>query len=69
MKCDNIYCVYWKNNQCIYDDTEIDLQGRCILCKYVDVDENTLRELRESQRKNIEPFEEKYRPLFHSNEN
>ena len=51
MKCENMYCVYWQNNECILEDVSLDILGACDSCIYVDIDEKVLNEYRLKQLK------------------
>ena len=47
MRCENIFCIYWsKENICILDETELDINGTCTNCIYVDLDEYMLLHIR-----------------------
>ena len=52
MKCENIFCVYWRGRECLLDNITLDIQGKCECCVYVDIDDNVLREQRKKQLKN-----------------
>lgn len=49
MLCENCFCIYWSESGCILDDIDLDIQGKCNCCIYVDINEDTLKELRETQ--------------------
>lgn len=49
MKCENEYCVYWKNNRCILDEISLDILGACKCCIYVDIDNDVLEQYRKKQ--------------------
>ena len=54
MTCENIFCIYQRNNQCILEKINLDIMGACADCIYVDTDQKTLMELKENQLRNIE---------------
>lgn len=54
MTCENILCIYQKNNKCILNEINLDITGTCVNCIYVDLSEETLSELKANQLKNIE---------------
>lgn len=64
MKCANIYCVFWNNNQCIFDNIEIDVNGHCDLYKHVEISDTQLQNLRKEERKHLVPFDDKYIDFF-----
>lgn len=42
MKCENVFCIYWKNDACRLKRVSLDIQGMCKECEYVSVDEKAL---------------------------
>ena len=42
MQCENIFCIYWEENECILDNITLDIKGICQSCIYVDVQKNEL---------------------------
>ena len=54
VRCENIFCIYWANNEkCVLDEIELDIQGRCNSCIYVDIDDGVIMKSREKQLKRI----------------
>lgn len=50
MRCENLFCIYWsKENICILDKIELDIQGRCESCIYVDIEESSLSNIRKTK--------------------
>ena len=47
MRCENLFCIYWKDSNCILDEISLDIMGCCCSCIYVDIDEEMLRQKRE----------------------
>ena len=45
MKCENIFCVYNKDNECI-TEPEIGINGFCEACIYVDAEREYLDKLK-----------------------
>ena len=43
MICENIFCVYNKEENCVLGDVELDIQGKCTSCEYVDIDDEYLK--------------------------
>ncbi len=54
MTCENIFCIYQRNNECILEEISLDIIGICDNCIYVDIDTKMLNELKENQLRNIE---------------
>lgn len=46
MNCENNFCIYWEDGNCELDEISLDIQGRCMECIYVDIDEEVLSENR-----------------------
>ena len=42
MICENIFCIYWKDEKCLLKEICLDIQGNCKNCIYVDIDETLL---------------------------
>lgn len=54
MRCENLFCIYWsKENLCSLDEIELDIQGSCSSCIYIDLDSSTLLQIREQQLRRI----------------
>ncbi|MBQ3183270.1 MAG: hypothetical protein IJB57_06350 [Clostridia bacterium] len=43
MICENVFCIYNKDEGCIVEEIELDIQGKCTSCEYVDVDDEYLK--------------------------
>ena len=54
MICENIFCIYQRNNECILEEINLDITGACADCIYVDIGQKQLNELKENQLRNIE---------------
>ena len=48
MRCENLFCIYWKENGCTLEKISLDIQGICQDCVYATLDEALL----EKERKN-----------------
>lgn len=46
MRCENIFCIYWKNEECILDEVSLDIMGNCQDCIYVDIEDDVLENYR-----------------------
>ena len=54
MKCENLYCIYEKDGECILDEIEINASGMCGECILVSMHFEALDKLKEIQRKEFE---------------
>ena len=54
MRCENLFCVYWINDNCSLDEIYLDIQGSCQSCIYVDINENDLESYRRNHFKKYE---------------
>lgn len=46
MECENIFCIYYSNNNCLLEQISLDIQGNCKCCIYVDIDSKDLEQHR-----------------------
>lgn len=46
MKCENCFCIYQRNNYCSLTEVELDIQGQCKECIYIDLEKETLEKLK-----------------------
>ena len=44
MKCENIFCVYQKNDECSLEEIELDILGQCRECIYIDLPDDIINE-------------------------
>ena len=51
MKCENLFCIYNDKDECILDTVELDIQGKCLDCIYVEIEEDYLRSKKKEQLK------------------
>ncbi len=42
MKCENKFCIYFSDNECILEEVELDIQGSCTKCIYINLSEKEL---------------------------
>lgn len=54
MFCENIFCVYQRNGQCVLNEIALDITGSCAHCIYVDIGQKKLEETKETQLRKIE---------------
>lgn len=45
--CENEFCIYQKQGNCILDNIQLDKQGCCLDCIYIDIEENELNKFKE----------------------
>lgn len=46
MLCENLFCIYYSDEECILDEIELDICGNCKCCIYVDIPEKQLAKKR-----------------------
>ena len=46
MKCENIFCIYWSEGICSINEVSLDIQGSCVDCIYVDIEDEYLQKKR-----------------------
>lgn len=46
MQCENLFCVYWADHECILNNITLDIKGVCQSCIYVDIKESDLYNFR-----------------------
>lgn len=51
--CENFFCIYWRDRQCILDSISIDCLGICEDYTMVDIDEDYLRKKRTEKLKEL----------------
>ena len=53
LSCENEFCIYQKQGHCILNSVNLDIQGNCLECIYVDIDEETLNNMKEKKLKDL----------------
>lgn len=53
LSCENEFCIYQKQGTCILESVQLDIQGNCIDCIYINVEEDTLNNLKEKLLKDL----------------
>lgn len=53
LSCANEFCIYQKQGTCILENVQLDTQGNCVDCIYINVEENTLNNLKEKLLKKL----------------
>lgn len=56
MHCENLFCIYWENNECTLEEISLDIQGNCQGCIYVDLEEKLLKNKREELLNKLESY-------------
>lgn len=54
--CQNEFCIYQNSGECILENIQLDIQGNCADCIYINIEENVLNELKEKHLKNLNDF-------------
>ena len=44
--CENEFCIYQKQGKCILESIQLDIRGNCIECICVNIEENSLNNLK-----------------------
>ncbi len=55
--CQNVFCIYWKQEHCLLDRLSIDQQGLCTNCIYVDIPDSYLDKKRSHLRAELKSSE------------
>ena len=45
--CENEFCIYQKQGNCILESVQLDMRGNCAECIYINVEENDLNNMKE----------------------
>ncbi len=53
MTCENIFCIYQRNNECVLEEINLDITGTCVDCIYVDIGQKKLKKIKDNQLRNI----------------
>ena len=56
MKCENFFCIYQENDECILDEISIDITGACGSCIYIDIPISDLNKYKTTLRNKIENY-------------
>jgi len=49
LSCENEFCIYQKQGNCILKNVQLDTQGNCVDCTCINIEENTLTDLKEKR--------------------
>ncbi len=47
ISCENKFCIYEKQGKCILERIELDIQGSCMECIYINIEEDILNKLKD----------------------
>ena len=47
LSCENEFCIYQKQGICILESIQLDIQGNCMDCIYVNIEESVLNNLKD----------------------
>lgn len=50
MRCENKFCIYQSQNECIYNDVELDRNGTCKKCIKIKLNDEELKNLKEDSK-------------------
>ncbi len=64
MLCENTFCIYYSDHNCLRDDITLDIEGRCMQCRYVTIDEENLEKLRAKMREERRIFDLYYSEIM-----
>lgn len=53
VNCENEFCIYQKQGTCILDSVQLNVQGNCVDCIYINVEKNLLNDLKENLLKEL----------------
>ena len=56
MKCENLFCVYQENGECLLDEISIDIAGQCDSCIYIDIPNSDLNKYKTNLRNKMESY-------------
>lgn len=47
LSCENEFCIYQKQGNCILNSVQLDVRGSCLDCIYINVEEGVLNKFKE----------------------
>ena len=54
LSCENEFCIYQKQGTCVLESVQLDIQGNCVDCIYINVEKDTLNKLKEALLKDLQ---------------
>ena len=54
MNFENYFCIYQNNGRCMLENIELDIMGQCKECIYIEINKQTLQQLKEITKENID---------------
>lgn len=56
LSCENKFCIYQNQGNCMLESVQLDNQGSCIDCISIHIEEEALSNLKENLLKNLQDF-------------
>ena len=53
LSCENKFCIYQRQGNCILEKVELDIQGNCVDCMYINIEDNSLNSLKDKLLKEL----------------
>lgn len=53
LSCENEFCIYQKQGKCILEKVQLDIQGNCTDCTYINIEEDSLNNFKNNTLKNL----------------
>lgn len=53
LSCENEFCIYQKQGNCILKSVQLDIQGNCLDCIYINVEEDVLNSLKQKHLRDL----------------
>ena len=55
--CENEFCLYQKQGACVLERVQLDIQGNCADCVYINIEKDTLKSLKEKLLRQLQDLE------------
>ena len=49
VSCENEFCIYQKQGNCLLESVQLDIQGNCMECIYINIDKEELERRKKEQ--------------------
>lgn len=46
LSCENEFCIYQKQGTCVLEEVQLDIQGNCVDCIYINLEDEMLSNLK-----------------------
>ncbi len=53
LSCENEFCIYQKQGNCILKSVQLNIQGNCLDCIYINVEEDVLNSLKQKHLRDL----------------